>query len=194
MPLSSAQKYGIGAATLAAFYLWRKDEGLGSVPTFTKDGKRYFGSSPSLIGINAQPGAAGFHPAGATFSIWTQTTEGPAATSGNPIGVIFRIAPTGDDADRRQEWVRVRSSGNPYSGIPYSGEYDPSLPILRLSGKSEAEILSAVLSAVYAMIGARTGIAPDAEPLVLTSGAPGLEVPPEIAIAEFDFEGEDPRP
>ena len=194
MALSRNQKYGLGAAVAltGAYLLARKDDSVSREPlTFEKGGKTYFGSSPSMIGLNAQPGTSGFHPSGATFSTWAQVAGDQAAR-------VIKIAPTRSEfaeaSSVPQEWIRVPAQGRPYSGIPYSGDYDPSLPILRLSDKTETQVLSAVLSAIYAMRSAMTGTSPPAEPLVLTSGAPAPGVPPEIAIAEFEFEGEDPRP
>ena len=202
MALSTAQKYGIGAAALAGIYLLRKgseDSATGSVPTFTKDGKLYYGSSPSLIGINAQPGISGFHPMGATFSTWSQTTTGPAAKSGDPLGVILKVAltPVVDEPIMPQEWIRDSGDGPTALGTPYSGEYDSSLPILRIEAETKADLLEAIKRAVYSTIANSRGIVQSLAtfgPLVLTSGAPGPDISPNLAIAEYDFDGEDPRP
>jgi len=199
MGLSTAQKYGIGAASLAGLYFLARDRKTGGVPTFTKNGKTYFGSSPSLIGINAQPGVSGFHPMGATFSTWAQTTTGPAATSGDPLGVILKVAitPVGNEPIMPQEWIRDSGDGPTAFGTPYSGEYDSSLPILRIEAETEADLLDAIKRAVYSTIANSRGIVqslPTFGPLVLTSGAPGPEISPNLAIAEYDFDGEDPRP
>jgi hypothetical protein len=198
MGLSTTQKYGLGAATVAGLYFLRRGRRSG-VPTFEKNGKTYFGSSPSLIGINAQPGVAGFHPMGATFSTWAQTTTGPASTSGDPIGVILRVAltPVGNEPIMPQEWIRDYGTGPTALGTPYSGEYESSLPILRIEAETEADLLDAIKRAVYATIANSRGIVqsfPTFGPLVLTSGAPGSGISPELAIAEYDFDGEDPRP
>lgn len=199
MGLSNAQKYGVGAATLAGLYFLTRDRKTGGVPTFTKNGKTYFGSSPSLIGLNAQPGVAGFHPMGATFSTWAQTTTGPAATSGDPLGVILKVAltPVGTEPIMTQEWIRDPGNGPTAAGTPYSGEYDSSLPILRIEAESEQDLLNTIQRSVYSTIANSRGIVqsfPTFGPLVLTSGAPSEGVSPDTAIAEYDFDGEDPRP
>ena len=198
MGLSNAQKYGIGAAAVAGFFLLRRDQKTGSVPTFWKNGKLYYGSSPSMIGINAQPGVAGFHPMGATFSTWAQTTTGPAATSGDPLGVILKIAPTpvGNEAPLKQEWVRDAPDGQTARGVPYNEDYDSSLPILRIEAGTERDLLDSIHRAVYNTLAHHRGMVqslPDFGPLVLTSGAPGPNISPDLAIAEYDFDGEDPR-
>jgi len=197
MALSTAQKYGIGAGLLGLYALSARRESRGSqAPFFYKDGRKYFGSSPSLIGLNAQPGASGFHGDGATFSVWTMTTEGPAAISGKVLGRSVAIAPTaiGDEPEFQQQYIRKSPVGTT-AGIPYTRDYDRSLPVLRFD-VDEEELLELIRSYIFQMLVAARGLQeslPNFGPLVLTSGAPPAGTPEQVAIAEFDFDGVDPR-
>ena len=146
-----------------------------------------------MIGFNAQPSLAGFHPtAKATFSTWSLVGGGPTAR-------IIRIAPISEwKAGKRQEYIRDNLGGDPYAGIPFTDEYDSRLPVKRLvitgsKGADDLAVLTEALSAIYAMESQRTGQSPVVAPLVVTTPNPLEGIPPEIAVPEYEWTGDDPR-
>ena len=186
----NARNLAIGAGGLAALYFLTRPRQTGSVPTFIKDGKKYYGSSPSMIGLNAQPSLAGFHPtAEATFSTWTLVEMGEGVNAR-----VIRIAPISEwKAGKRQEYIRDNLGGDPYAGIPFTDAYDSRLPVKRLVGADDLAVLTEALSAIYAMESQRTGQSPVVAPLVITTPNPLEGIPSEIAVPEYDWTGDDPR-
>jgi len=184
----NGRNLAIGAGGLAALYFLTRPRETGSVPTFTKGGRTYYGSSPSMIGLNAQPSLAGFHPsAEATFSTW-------ALVGGGPTARVIRIAPISESkAGKRQEYIRDNLGGDPYAGIPFTDAYDSRLPVKRLVGADDLAVLTEALSAIYAMESQRTGQSPVVAPLVITTPDPLEGIPPEIAVPEYEWTGDDPR-
>lgn len=183
-----SRNLAIGAGGLAALYFLTRPRQTGSVPTFTKGGRTYYGSSPSMIGLNAQPSLAGFHPsAEATFSTW-------ALVGGGPTARVIRIAPISESkSGKRQEYIRDNLGGDPYAGIPFTNAYDSRLPVKRLVGADDLAVLTEALSAIYAMESQRTGQSPVVSPLVITTPDPLEGIPPEIAVPEYEWTGDDPR-
>ena len=164
----------IGGGLLALYYLWPEK----------KKGPRGV-APPSMMGANKQPSIAGFHPAGATFSVWADPTDKSAARA-------IKIAPIGE----RQEWVRV--SG----GVPYTAGYDPKDRIVPFAKAPDRAVLKYAKAQILDMLEVKNpfpsedmaigGGADPTLPLVITMG--NLQgVPSDLAIYEFDWDGVDPR-
>ena len=166
----------IGGGLLALYYFWpeKSSKGPRGVPP------------PSMMGANKQPSIAGFHPAGATFSVWADPTDITAARA-------IKIAPIGE----KQEWVRI--SG----GTPYTPGYDPADRIVPFAKAPDKAVLQYTLGAIQDMLGptivglppgesiARAKLIRDS-PLVVSMGNLA-GVPSELAVYEFDWDGVDPR-
>ena len=165
----------IGGGLLALYYLWPEK----------KKGPRGV-APPSMMGANKQPSIAGFHPAGATFSVWADPTDKSAARA-------IKIAPIGE----MQEWVRI--SGGP----PYTEGYDPSDRIVPFAKAPDRAVLQYARGTIMEMLkGDFGGLTPveSAEKAALIAGAPlvvtmgNLQgVPSDLAVYEFDWDGVDPR-
>jgi len=56
----------IGGGLLALYYLWPKEREIN--PSAARNASVYSGK-------NKQPSIAGFHPSGATFSVWADPTD-----------------------------------------------------------------------------------------------------------------------
>ena len=164
----------IGGGLLALYYLWpEKKKGPRGVPP------------PSMMGANKQPSIAGFHPAGATFSVWADPTDITAARA-------VKIAPIGE----KQEWVRISA------GAPYTGGYDPKDRIVPFAKTPDRTILEFAREQILEMLEVKNPF-PDEDaaigggadpniPLVITMG--NLQgVPSDLAVYEFDWDGVDPR-
>jgi len=166
----------IGGSLLALYYFW---------PTQKKKGPRGV-PPPSLMGPNKQPSIAGFHPAGATFSVWADPTDKSAARA-------IKIAPVGE----KQEWLRI--SGGP----PYSEGYKSSDMIVPFAKAPDRSVLQYAQAQIREMLkGTIIGLPPvesmkkaaliKGAPLVVTMG--NLSgVPSDLAVYEFDWDGVDPR-
>jgi len=164
----------IGGGLLALYYLWPEKKGPRGVPP------------PSMMGANKQPSIAGFHPAGATFSVWADPTDITAARA-------IKIAPVGE----KQEWVRI--SGGP----PYSEGYNPADRIVPFSKTPDGSVLQYAQDQIREMLkDTIVGLQPEESlkqaalisgaPLVITMG--NLQgVPSDLAVYEFDWDGVDPR-
>ncbi len=165
----------IGGGLLALYYLWpeKSSKGPRGVPP------------PSMMGANKQPSIAGFHPAGATFSVWADPTDKSAARA-------IKIAPIGE----KQEWVRI--SG----GTPYTPGYDPADRIVPFAKAPDKAVLQYAKGAIEDMLKVRDPFPSEDQasgggvvggiPLVITMGNLA-GVPPELAVYEFDWDGVDPR-
>ena len=166
----------IGGGLLALYYLWPKKK---THPGIT--------APPSIMGPNKFPSIAGFHPAGATFSVWADPTDKTAARA-------IKIAPVG----KNQQWLRI--SGGP----PYGEGYDESdriVPFAKAPDKSVLQYAKAQIQEMLKEI-SYAGLSPvesvqqaaliASAPLVVTSGNLA-GVPAEIAVYEFDWDGVDPR-
>jgi hypothetical protein len=161
----------IGGGLLALYYFWPQKK---STPR---------GIPPeSMMGPNKQPSIAGFHPAGATFSVWADPTDITAARA-------IKIAPIGE----KQEWVRI-------SGPPYTEGYDPSDRIVPFAKAPDRAVLQHARGTIVEMLGLKPPLpgsddgtwTPANSPLVITMG--NLEgVPSDLAVYEFDWGGVDPR-
>ena len=169
----------IGGGLLALYYLWPKKLSGGQIAALA--------NAKAYSGANKQPSIAGFHPAGATFSVWADPTDKSAARA-------IKIAPIGE----RQEWVRI--SGGP----PYTEGYDPSDRIVPFAKAPDRAVLQYAKAQLQDMMRPTlSGDEDDAEymkqasliagaPLVITMG--NLQgVPSDLAVYEFDWDGVDPR-
>ncbi len=165
----------IGGGLLALYYLWpEKKKGPRGVPP------------PSMMGANKQPSIAGFHPAGATFSVWADPTDITAARA-------VKIAPIGE----KQEWVRISA------GAPYNLGYNPEDRIVPFAKTPDRTILEFAREQIREMLkDTIVGLQPEESlkqaalisgaPLVITMG--NLQgVPSDLAVYEFDWDGVDPR-
>jgi hypothetical protein len=171
----------IGGGLLALYYFWpRKDD------SEVSPGQRAaWANAKAYSGENKFPSIAGFHPAGATFSVWADPTDITAARA-------IKIAPIAE----KQEWVRI--SG----GTPYTPGYDPGDRIVPFAKASNKAVLQYTLGAIEDMLKVRDpfpsedqasgGGAVGGIPLVITMGNLA-GVPPELAVYEFDWNGVDPR-
>lgn len=149
--------------------------------------KRRRGLPPkSMMGPNAQPSIAGFHPAGATFSVWAESTETGTARA-------IKIAPIGE----KQKWVRI--SGGP----PYTAGYDSSDRLVTFHKAPEKAVLQYVKASIIEMLKVKSPLPPHEDqasggganpnvPLVVTMGNL-TGVPPDVAVYEVNWDGPDPR-
>jgi hypothetical protein len=163
----------IGGGLIALYYLWPKKSTPRGIPP------------ESMMGPNKQPSIAGFHPAGATFSVWADPTDITAARA-------IKIARIGE----KQEWVRI--SGGP----PYTGGYNPKARIVPFAKTPDRTILEFAREQILGMFEVKNPF-PDEDaaigggadpnlPLVITMGNI-QDVPSDLAVYEFDWDGVDPR-
>ena len=166
----------IGGGLLALYYLWSKEREI--EPSAARNASVYSGK-------NKQPSIAGFHPAGATFSVWADPTDNSKARG-------IKIAPIG----KKQKYVRITG------GPPYTSGYDEKDRVVPFRLAPDRSVLMYAKGAILEMLKIRTpfpseeqaigGGADPSLPLVITQG--NLQgVPSELAVYEFEWDGPDPR-
>jgi len=145
------------------------------------------GPPPSMMGVNAQPSIAGFHPQGATFSVWAiELDDGTAARA-------VKISPVG----LPQKWVARKKTGSG-SVTPYTAGHSDDLDTLPLR-LEDASIVRVAKDQITEMLRSSPDSPIEAKdfdqglPLVISFGNVSMVSNPELAVAEFDWDGEDPR-
>jgi hypothetical protein len=187
--MSSTRNLILSGGGLAALWWYAKRD---NAPE-PASSSRSRGYPSSIMGANKFPSIAGFFPQGATFSVWGVTRKDGVSGRGIKIGPI----------GQSQRWVRTRGPGGG-SVAPYTADYDEDLPELTFVKLEDATVLRSVKHEIKKMytkspnlLQVEAGVGPaydDSLPLVITMGAATMKRNDMLAVPEFEWKGEDPRP